>query len=129
MVCELILTLHKEPGTGWPYIVSMQRDITSEVSVKRLLAATGSDGDYADLVREQEAKMRASLSAEGIDCSEAKCYFDDKVIQCWSEKLGIMDPLTLTDASTAEPTDSDIHSRSSDSRSSDYCTAFSQSQA
>lgn len=103
MVCDLILTIHKEPNTGWPYVVCLQRDITSEVSIKWLLAAVALGGDYSDLVRDQEEKMRATMKVTGVDCGETMLYFHEKAMWSWMAKYN-MSSRGLKDGSTSAAT-------------------------
>ncbi|CAE8625495.1 unnamed protein product [Polarella glacialis] len=101
-----------EPHSGWPYYASFQRDVTSEVPVKRLLQAACPEGGLEQLVREQ--KSMPLFDSYGIysngDCRALR-YLDEKIFDTW---VGMVKDALWTPGSDSLPTQSRSRSRSPD---------------
>lgn len=74
-VCELILRVQRHPSLGWSYFVGLQKDITDEVPLKRILGVARTH-EYYDLLRDRQASMDYRLLIPSND--EAIRYMNEK---------------------------------------------------
>ncbi|CAE8592431.1 unnamed protein product [Polarella glacialis] len=86
-VCEFSMLGRTEPHTGWPYLANFHRDVTDEVTVKRLLQTAFPGGGFEQLVQEQRSRKWALLESFGSSSSSASStwhFLDEKVFDTWT---------------------------------------------
>jgi len=90
LTCQLIMRRCRHPALGWPYLVGLQRDVSDEVSVGRLLQAVA-NGTYADLL----AERRASFEKQGklLDHPGTAPVLNEKADGMWKAAMaGTLSP-------------------------------------
>jgi hypothetical protein len=89
-VAEYEIMSRTEPHTGWPYFASFHRDVTNEVSVKRLLQAACSESAFEQLVQEQKSRNLHVFASSGIHSNRdgrALQYLDEKIFDVWMDTV------------------------------------------
>ncbi|CAE8618404.1 unnamed protein product [Polarella glacialis] len=113
-VAEYEIMSRTEPHTGWPYFASFHRDVTNEVSVKRLLQAACSESAFEQLVQEQKSRNLHVFASSGIHSNRdgrALQYLREKILDVWIDT--VKDAL-WTPGSDSHPTQSRSRSKSPD---------------
>ncbi|CAE8618405.1 unnamed protein product [Polarella glacialis] len=113
-VAEYEIMSRTELHTGWPYFASFHRDVTNEVSVKRLLQAACSESAFEQLVQEQKSRNLHVFASSGIHSNRdgrALQYLDEKIFDVWMDT--VKDAL-WTPGSDSHPTQSRSRSKSPD---------------
>lgn len=86
LVIELIMFKQRLPGVGWPYIVSMQTDVTSEVSIKQLLRAELRN-EHDQLAESRTVIVCERLAHLGTNTWEVERYLHEKALDVWRSLL------------------------------------------
>mmetsp|Transcript_25251 Transcript_25251/g.71196 ORF Transcript_25251/g.71196 Transcript_25251/m.71196 type:complete len:530 (-) Transcript_25251:114-1703(-) len=85
-VSEVITLFLKHPVIGWTYVLSLQRDITDDISVESLLCAAAA-GRHKELIRNHEITAKQQVSTWDTDAESAVKYFHEKAGKILRKKV------------------------------------------
>ncbi|CAE8609299.1 unnamed protein product [Polarella glacialis] len=86
-VCAVTLMSRTEQITGWQYITLLQKDVTNEVAIRKLLEAACPTGGFDQLVQDFHSGMLQRFESSSIRLSDAAPLFQQEALERWTGQL------------------------------------------
>jgi len=89
-VCEVLMQISHHTGTGWPYSVGFQSDITDDISVAELLKSAA-NGKLDALIASRNDAKNKHLENLCLKDKQVASYLNDKAEEMWYTLLNCID--------------------------------------